>query len=312
VTADAPGIGRRAVLRAACLLAVGGCAAFEPRAAYRLATAEPAGFFNEFGTLLARVVGESDLPLTLTPLLSSGSVENFDLLRTGRAELCLALADSALDVRPDALALGRLYENYMQVAVPARSDVRRVADLRGRRISLGLSTGTVFAARRVLEAAGVTGSEVVVDPVAVLDILAALTDGRIEAAFFLGGVPHPPVDPAGKRGPEGGIRLLDLDAEIPVLRERHGRVYQPTELRPGLYGANGPVRTVGIPSLLMARPDLREDHVAALVDVLRSRADALVPAGALGAQYLDARSLVHTFGVPLHPGAVRAYREGHG
>lgn len=310
-----PRLRRRTALRALALLplaaALGGCAGLDARAAYRLATAEPGGFFHEFGTLLSQVVATADLPIELPVLLSSGSVQNFALLAQRRAEFCLGLADSLLDVRPDVLAVGRVYENYMQVAVPARSPVTSVADLRGRRVSLGYSTGTVFSATRVLAAAGLNTGDVDVDPVPVLGILDALTDGRVDAAFFLGGVPHRPVDPAGKRAPAGGIRLLDLGALVADLRDRFGAVYQPTQLRPGLYGANGPVRTVGIPSLVLARPDLPDDVVGQVADVLRSRADDLVPDGALGAQYLDARSLVYTLGWPLHPGAAAAYRAAH-
>lgn len=51
---------------------------------------------------------------------------------------------------------------------------------------------------------------------------------------------------------------------------------------------------------------------AALTDVLVRRATHLVPTSALGTQFLDARSLISTGSVPLHPGAVVAYRELHG
>lgn len=304
---------RRTLLGAlvAAPLALAGCGSGS-RTPYVLATAEPGGFFNSFGELLAGVVADSAPSITLTVQTSRGSSDNFDRLRTGAAQFAMALADGALALHPDIRAVGRVYENYLQVAVPANSDVQTLADLRGRPVSLGNATGTTFTAERVLAGAGLAVTDVVNRPIPVLEVLDALTDDRIDAAIFLGGVPHPPVDPAGKRAPAGGIRLIDLAAVVPELRRLHGPVYQPVVLQPGLYGAGGTVTTLGVSSLVVARPDVRDDAVAEIVDVLRSRSDALVPPGTFGAQYLDARSLVYTFGIPLHPGAERAYREGHG
>lgn len=307
---------RRAMLRALAAApvgaALGACASTDDVTEHRLVTSEPGGFFHEFGNLLAQAVRDADVPMVLRPLATTGFFENYELLQAGRAELAMALVDSLIPRKTGALAVGKVYENYLQAVVPESSRVRRVADLRGRRVSLGYTSGTEFTACRVLAAAGLTTADVVPAPIPVVDVLDALTDGTIEAAFVLGGVPHPSVDPSGRSDLPGGVRLLDLADVLPRLRVQHGDVYQPVTLRPGLYGTRAPVTTTGVASLLVAHPRLSDDAVAAVVDVLRDRSDVLVPTGALGAQYLDARSLVHTFGVPLHPGAVRAYRHGHG
>jgi hypothetical protein len=46
--------------------------------------------------------------------------------------------------------------------------------------------------------------------------------------------------------------------------------------------------------------------------VLVTRAARLVPAQAIGTQFLDPRSLIVTSKIPLHPGAVATYRALHG
>ncbi|MEK6438288.1 TAXI family TRAP transporter solute-binding subunit [Pseudonocardia sp. T1-2H] len=154
----------------------------------------------------------------------------------------------------------------------------------GKRVSFGATgSGTRFAAGRMLEVAGVAPGSVVDTPLPVLELLDAMADDRIDAAIFVGGVPHPPVDPAGGRGPAGGIRLLDLGETAAGLRDRFGPVYQPVVLPPGIYGSSSPVTTIGISSLLLVRPDLSDVVVADVVDMLLTRSDALVPAGALGA-----------------------------
>lgn len=80
----------------------------------------------------------------------------------------------------------------------------------------------------------------------------------------------------------------------------------------GAYRGAPEVATIGVANLLLCRPDLPAPVAAALTRVLVRRATRLVPTAALGTQFLDVRSLISTGVVPLHPGAVAAYRELHG
>jgi uncharacterized protein len=72
------------------------------------------------------------------------------------------------------------------------------------------------------------------------------------------------------------------------------------------------VATIGVSNLLVCRPDLPTAVAAALTRLLVLRASTLVPAGAVGAQFLDVRSLIGTGALAVHPGAVLAYRSLHG
>ncbi|NYV78047.1 TAXI family TRAP transporter solute-binding subunit, partial [Streptomyces sp. UH6] len=81
---------------------------------------------------------------------------------------------------------------------------------------------------------------------------------------------------------------------------------------PRAYRAAGGVATVGVSNLLVCRPDLDPAVAGLLTRLLVLRAAALVPDRAVGAQFLDIRSLISTGATPLHPGAVTAYRALHG
>jgi hypothetical protein len=54
------------------------------------------------------------------------------------------------------------------------------------------------------------------------------------------------------------------------------------------------------------------DLVGAVVDVLATDASQLVPPYVRGLQYLAPPTMIQTGLIPLHPGAVDAYRELHG
>jgi hypothetical protein len=107
------------------------------------------------------------------------------------------------------------------------------------------------------------------------------------------------------------IRLLPIAQALPVLRDRYGNAYQQVSIPAGGYGQAG-TPTIGVANLLVCGEKLPDDVAAAITRVLVDRAVRLVPRQALGAQFLDRRTLIGLFGVPMHPGAAAAYRQLHG
>lgn len=297
-----------AVLAAAAFLS--GCR--QELRTYSLGTAEEKGFFYDFGQSLTAAVARADVGFRLDPRITGGSVQNLPDVIAGRLDLALALADVALTEKQHLRAVGRVYLNYLQLAVPADSSIQSVADLRGRTVSLGASSATTRAGGLLLTAGGLAESDISVRPVPITGVLEALASHEVDAALFAGGVPHPEIDTSSGRGPAGGIRLIDLSKQLPRLQAKYGPVYQQVRLPVGLYGSKVEVGSIGIASLLLARADLSDDIVGRIVDVLIDRSAELVPSGTAGVQYLDTRALIYTSGVPLHPGAAAAYRRHHG
>jgi uncharacterized protein len=307
-------ISRRALLRG--LLAaplVAGCTTgtAHPLA---LAAGEPGGFYVEFGELLAAALGAAGLPATVGN--TGGSVENIEQLRDGAAALGLALTDIALAARSGAepfgapvplQAIGRVYENYMQLVVRAEDPATGTADLAGRPVSLGaVGSGAAVFGDRLLAAAGIA-ADVTRRPLR--DAVSALEAETTDALLWSGGVPTPALAELAARRP---VRLLPLAEHLPQLRSRHGDVYGPVTVPADAYGPAAPVPTVGVANLLVCTPALPRETAGAVARTLVAAAPDLVPESALGTQYLDQRSLIGTGEIPLHPGAAAAYRELHG
>ncbi|MDF3310791.1 TAXI family TRAP transporter solute-binding subunit [Rhodococcus sp. T2V] len=297
----------------AAAVALSGCARTQPSGTYEIASGERDGFQSEFAELLADTAATESGDLRFTVRYTTGSLENLSLLASGEVLIGLTLADSAVLSDTPMLAIGRVYENYLQCAVPARSPFRSMKDLREQTISLGSpGSGTAQTGRRVLEASGLTVDDVTVRPVSLTTVLDSLADGTVAAALWAGGVPTPAAVPRPGHGPDGGIRLLDLSAEYVEMRRVYGPMYEPVSVPAGAYGDTAETATVGVPSLLVASPQLPDVVAGALVDLLVDRAQDLIPPDTVGAQFLDVRSLIQTAGVPRHPGAVAAYRRHHG
>ncbi|WP_112261612.1 TAXI family TRAP transporter solute-binding subunit [Lentzea terrae] len=278
------------------VLALTACGTSEPSGTITIAGGEPGGFYNDFAALLSRL---SPSPLTISPLQTGGSADNLKHLRERTADLGLTLSDSA-HLEQGIVALGRVYENYLQLVVLADSPYRTPADLIGKPVSLGAAgSGAALQGERL--ALGVKEEHY-----PLRNAIDALKAGEIAALLWSGGVPTPELNKAS------GIRLLPLDSFLPRLRQDYGKVYERVDVRMGVYGSQADIPTIGTPNLLVCRPDLSAEYASAVVRLLVAKAAQLVPDQALGTQYLDVRSLIDTGKVPLHPGAATEYRRLHG
>ncbi|MGA6167640.1 TAXI family TRAP transporter solute-binding subunit [Amycolatopsis magusensis] len=287
-----------------------------PERKVTIAAGERGGFYLAFAELLAAEITKAEPDLHGEAVVTEASVANVTQIRAGAVDLGLVLADVAqtavLGQEPfpapvPLRALGRVYENYLQVVVRADGPVRDLAGLAGRPVAIGSRfSGAAFLAQRMLTVAGI---EVRPSTLLLDDAIAALREHRVDALIWSGGVPTPAIDELDRDTP---IRLLALDQVLPVLTAVHGPVYEQVRVPSRAYDGVGEVPTIGTANLLACAPSLPDDVAAAVVRVLVNHAADLVPAEAVGAQFLDVRTLIGTGEVPLHPGAVRTYRELHG
>ncbi|SDQ21768.1 TAXI family TRAP transporter solute-binding subunit [Microbacterium sp. cf332] len=294
---------------ALALASLAGCGPREGLPPLRLASGERGGTYLQFAeNFRDRVVAH--LPDGLIVLETEGSDANVELLRAGRADLGLCLADLAAERAGDLRAVGRVYQNYLQCLVRSDSDLAVAADLAGRVVSVGApGSGAALAARRMLDAVAARGGAVRARQLPLRAALDALETRELDAVFFSGGVPIPElVD----HPPRTGVRLLDLSGPAEELRRSWPEFYRPVEITADVYPGQGDATTVGIPNLLLVRPDVPSDSVTLLVDVLLDEAPRLVPPGTLGVQYLTESSLIDTAPIELHPGALAAYRARYG
>ena len=307
-------LSRRAFILATTAVLAAGCIRSGPAGHVRLAAGERGGLYLTFAELVAKEVQTRYSDVGVEAVSTEGSVDNIARLRSADAELGLALADVAerdrvtgpIETAPVAVA--RVYENYLQVIVRDAAPVYLLENLEGLRVSIGPGGSGAAATSEVLfEAAGLRGR---IDAVRLRlrDGIAGLADGSLDAVVWSGGVPTPAIADLDATVP---LRMLDIGPLAVPMTELSAYPYLARRVPTGAYAPPG-LKSIGVPNLLLCRQDIAAGVVGAVVDVLATDAPQLVPPYVRGLQYLDPPSMMQTGLVPLHPGALRAYRELHG
>ena len=306
-------IGRRGFILGTAVLATG-CLRSEPAGRLRLAAGDPGGLYLAFAEILAGRIRARYPGIAVQVLTTEGSLANLDLLGSGQADLGLVLADVAERDRATGpggtapAAVARVYENYLQVIVRESTGVQTISDLKGKRVSIGPSgSGAAATSQVLLQAADLRGR---VDLVGyhLRDALARIADGGIDALVWSGGVPTPAISELDAQLP---LRILDIGTLASPMSLISGYPYVLRRVPTCDYVPAG-IHSIGVPDLLLCRQDTDAGLVRAVVDTLATDAPQLVPHYVRGLQYLDAPSMIQTGLIPLHPGAVDAYRTLHG
>ncbi len=248
---------------------------------------------------------------------SGGSKDNILKIRGGEADLGLVQNDVmdyaykgdqdffAGEVIDNFVAIGSLYPELVQVVVAADSDIRSVADLKGKNVSVGaINSGVYFNAVQLLEMSGLTLADVNPQYLSFAESATSFQNLQLDAFFVTGGLPNPSImDVASKRE----IRLIGLDdTQMAALSEKY-RFYVPFTVPAGTY--NGLDADVVVPSMnavLIVDKDVAEDLVYQMTKVLFENKDELTHAKK---EFIAAEYGVTGIPVPFHPGAERYFKE---
>jgi TRAP transporter TAXI family solute receptor len=290
-----------------------------------IATGGTGGVYYPYGGAIARVISQRLPGVDATAEVTGASVDNLKLLQLGKVDLAFTLADTLAEARTGsgpfaesgavgaARTLAGLYTHYTHLVATKASGIVRVADLRGRVVSVGSpGSGTELIADRLLAAAGLDPrADVTRHALGVSESAGALKDGKVDAFFWSGGLPTPAIEDLAAT-PGLAITLLPQDDVLRTMQARHGDdLYRLAVIPAGRYrGLQAEVPVVGATNLLVASSQLDEQLAYDIVRLLFEHRDELAAA------HPEAAKLAVPTGpdaapAPFHPGAIRYYRE-HG
>jgi TRAP transporter TAXI family solute receptor len=283
-----------------------------------IVTGGTGGVYIVYGAGVANLL-TNKLGVAATASSTTASVANMELIRDKKTELAFTLADTAFDAvkgqaafkdKPatGARALAVLYNNFTHVVTKDGSGINKVADLKGKRVSVGSpASGTEIIANRVLEAAGLTQADLQVQKLGVADSATALKDGRIDAFFWSGGLPTAAVTDLAN-APGMKMKLLDHEDLVKKMADKYGPFYFTTTLPKTAYKTDADVKVSGVANLLVADTGLDEALVQAILKTMfdnKADLEKVHPE----AKNLTLGSAVDGSPIDFHPGAIAYYKE---
>ena len=289
-----------------------------PSGTITFSTGTRAGVYQEYGELLRNELAKDMPQLKVKLLTSAGSQENVERVATGKADFTIAAADavdtykmSGKPVTDRLRGVARLYDDYVQLVVPPDSDIRSVADLKGKRVAIGLpNSGVRLIATRVLEAAGIDPEKDITPRSDGIDTGPKRLGHELDAFFWSGGVP---TDGLEKIAESSAFRFVPIDADLVAKVHAQGdtaHFYRATNMPESAYPTvqNGDtVATIAVSNLLITRKDMDPRLTEWLTrPVIKSRDG--IGAHVHSAQLVDLRTAIYTDPLALHDGAQRYYR----
>lgn len=281
------------------------------------ATATKGGGFQLFGSNLAEVINTTDDRLDVQTQATRGSRQNLALLEAGEVDVGQVEGNAArvaLDGvgRPaaDLKVISVMYPNPGTFVVRADSEFRSLADLKGEPIAFGTkASGLRILVNDVLDGLGLQP-----DKDFQQIILAKAADGPTlvidggAAALWGAGIGWPGfVKVADSEA--GGRFIPPTEEQIESVLAKHPHLKR-MSIPAGTYrGQTETIDSIGLWSLILARPDLDEETAYRLARAIHNGNEALVQRLPQG-RYTTSRNTVENVSPgQLHPGAARFFRE---
>lgn len=251
---------------------------------------------------------------------SGGSIDNLEQLRAGKIQFAIVQSDwqfhayngSSIfedDRHENIRSLFSIHVEPFQIVARKGADIRSWDDLTGKRVNIG----NVGSGQRATFEELIRAHDQDLSSFAAVSELesslqaSALCNNDIDAFAFTVGVPNASIAQATD-GCDGTI----IDVNTPIIRDLVERApyYRWTTIPEGTYFTTTKnVRTLGVLATLVTNSEVSDDVVYAIVKSVHENIDlftVLHPAFS----DMNSKDMANVgLSAPLHPGAIRAYRE---
>ncbi|MCC6778795.1 MAG: TAXI family TRAP transporter solute-binding subunit [Hyphomicrobiales bacterium] len=286
-----------------------------------IATGGTGGVYYPLGGGMANVLTKYVPGVQATARVTGGSVDNLKLIGTQQSELALVMVDAALDAlkgedkfkgQPvDLRTLMILYPNRMHVVSIEGAGVQKMSDLKGKRVSTGSpGSATEVMAFRVIEAAGLDkDKDMRRERLGVAESVNAIKDRKIDAFFWVGGLPTAAVTDLGAT-PNVKIKMIDHADLVDKMNAKHGGIYTagviPAKTYPGQEHDNA---ISVVQNILVANAKMSDQVAYDVVKTFIEKRDELIAVHGEAQSITLDNQLLKSSPIPWHPGALKYFTE---
>jgi TRAP transporter TAXI family solute receptor len=324
VNPKGPLMNRRALLgralAAVLVVLVGGAALAQDVKFFRIGTGGTAGTYYPVGGLIANAISHPP-NLVATAVASNGSVANINGIQSGQLESGFTQSDVAFwaytgtgvyEGKPkvaDLRLIASLYPETIHLVARKGANIKSVADLKGKRVSLDEpGSGTLVDARIILNAFGITEKDIQPEYLKPNQAGDKLRDGGLDAFFFVGGYPTSAISELASAG--GGIDLVPVTGpEVDKMRQQYA-FFQPDTIPANTYKGIGEVKTIAVGAQWVTSAKQPDAVIYEIVKTLyNDNSRKLLDAGHAKGKMITKASATSGAGIPFHPGAEKFYKE---
>ena len=287
----------------------------------RMVSGPQGGSWYPLGAAMMAIV-EKNISIS-TSCAPGGGLSNCKAVSTGKADLGWSYSHTVyngyegrgkFDQKYNNMRhLMSLYPGVFQMAVPKKSKIYTVADLKDKRIVPGKMgwTGTVTA-EIVFKAYGLSFESIkknggLVSYVGYADSAALMKDGHSDCYIAVTSCPQATIIDLNFRP---GIRMLPIDkAHMKILLEAEPGLMETVIPKDAYKGMAADVPTVGTVTCLVVNKDLSDDLVYNIVKTLYANWPELAKVKKKAIEASKPEKAIMGAGIPVHPGALRYYKE---
>ncbi len=309
---------RRMILLAVCAAVLGlVSAASAGELKYILATGGTAGTYYPYGGAMTKIWNSKIPGMNVTAQATGASVENVRLMNRDEVEFALVQTDTidfafnAKETFKERLtkmtAVAVLYPELVHIVTRAELGITSFSGLRGKKIGVGApGSGTEANFRQLMDVHRMGKDDVATQYLSFAESADQFKDRRIDAFMVTGGVPTSAImDVATQRE----IKIVPIeDTMISIMTTKYPFLTGATIPANAYRGVTSPVKTVAVNAVLIAHPKVPEAVVYNMTKALFENQAELAATHVKGKE-LDLNKAATGVSIPLHPGALKYYKE---
>ncbi len=308
---------RRLIGAAAAVVLAGASIPAQAQDFINVLTGGTSGVYYPLGVALSKVFSDKVQGSRPSVQATKASVENLTLLQQGKGEIGFTLGDSlamgwagdeeaGFKAKQDKLrGITAIYPNYIQIVATQESGIKSLADLKGKRLSVGApKSGTELNARAILQGAGLTYKDLgKVEYLPFGESVELMKNRQLDATLQSAGL--------------GVSSIRDLATSVPIVVveipaavvDKVGTPYIKATIPANTYGGQtAAVQTAAVVNYLVTHSGVKDETVYQMTKAIYESLPDLAAAHA-AAKDIKLESALSGMPVPMHPGAQRYFDE---
>ena len=289
-----------------------------PKKFIHIATGGTAGTYYPIGGAIAEILNKNIPGMNASAQSTGATVSNINLLKGGDVDLAIVQNDITYyaingtemfdkNKVKNLKGIATLYPETCQWVTLDSSNIRSVADLKGKRVAVGaIGSGAEANARQILEAYGITYNDIEVQYLSFAEGANALKDGNVDAAFLTAGYPTAAVQDIAS---QNKIRILALDEN--KINELSGKYsfYTKTVIPAGTYtGFDEDVQTVSVMAMLVCNDRVDDELGYQITKAIFTNLDRLKATHSAVAN-IDKKDAMSGMSLEMNKGAEKFFKE---